>query len=263
MPQYFISHSTNDRAFVEEELIGMLKALNITPWYAPLDIKAGYFEKTIKTALAQSDALILVMSPGAIASEWVKDELSWAMEKIPDRIIPILYKKCKPADLHIRLPRLQHADFTKSGSAGLNKLLSMITSLKSDTGRITAINGEWRGTVHQYKYFDGKPVDFPIELKLYVTTNKDFSGSVAIKLPQVGKINFTVTGGFLHDRFVQFFYNSADPETIQFGSAILELDSDGKRKGLNGYWIGYGAKSKAIVNGELSVRKISKRTSGQ
>jgi hypothetical protein len=38
----------------------------------------------------------------------------------------------------------------------------------------------------------------------------------------------------------------------------LELHSDGKNKSLNGCFIGYGAASDDIVNGEVSVQKLLK-----
>jgi TIR domain len=115
MPKVFISHSTQDRPFVEDELLPLLTRHGIDVWYAPDDIRSSsVWERTILDGLKACDWFALVMSPRSAESEWVKDELQWAIEFRTDRIVPILLEPCVPYEFHIRLARIQHVDFTIS-----------------------------------------------------------------------------------------------------------------------------------------------------
>lgn len=258
MEKHFISYASDDAVYVEQELIPLLTALDAEVFYAPRRIQGGsYFEEQIEKALKSSSTLILVMSPKSARSPWVKAELNWALDNMNERIIPIMIEECKITDFGLRLPRVQVLHYYTDPKASAYKLISVLTALTP--GRINAVNGQWKGTVYQEKYYNGQPINYPVYFDLEVTTYKQFGGSVIIRLPKIGDIKMMVTGGFLHDRFVQFFYDSADKETVQFGSAVLELLSDGRSKTMVGRWIGYGAKSQAIVNGEIRVKKIKKR----
>ena len=91
MARLFISHATADRRFVERELLGLLRALGFDPWFAEADIQSTQqWERSILGALKSSKWFVLVMSPQSAASEWVKDEIAWAIDERPDNIIPIL-----------------------------------------------------------------------------------------------------------------------------------------------------------------------------
>ena len=64
MSRWFISHSTQDRPFVESELIGLFQALGQEVWYCREDIVSGEeWERSIKSGLQLSDWFVLVMSP--------------------------------------------------------------------------------------------------------------------------------------------------------------------------------------------------------
>src|SRR5262245_54988941 len=99
MARLFISHATADRKFVERELLGLLRALGFDPWFAESDIRTSeQWERMILGALRSSKWFVLVMSPKSAVSEWVKDELAWAIEEAPDYIVPILIEDCNPRD---------------------------------------------------------------------------------------------------------------------------------------------------------------------
>ncbi|PZN76466.1 MAG: hypothetical protein DM484_16660 [Candidatus Methylumidiphilus alinenensis] len=68
------------------------------------------------------------MSPRSTASEWVKDEISWAINNIPDRIIPVLIEDCQPIDFHIRIPRLQYIDFKYNIQKAREDLIKLLVS---------------------------------------------------------------------------------------------------------------------------------------
>jgi hypothetical protein len=112
MSKLFISHATSDRMFVDAELTDLLKALGFDVWFAEEAIHAAdYWEREIRTGLESSDWIVLVMSPTSAKSEWVKNEINWAIENRQGRLIPILIADCKPSDFHMSLPRIQYFDF--------------------------------------------------------------------------------------------------------------------------------------------------------
>lgn len=125
--QVFVSHSHNDRDFVERELIGFLQRHGFDTWYSKADIPSGaHWERTILKGLESSDSFIVVMSEQAAESEWVKDEVHWAIDYRPNRIFPILIDDCDPRDFHIRMARIEHVDFREdAGTARLALLESL------------------------------------------------------------------------------------------------------------------------------------------
>ena len=127
MARLFISHATADRKFVEDELLGLLRALGFDPWFAETDIQTSeQWERSILGALKSSKWFILVMSPRSAASEWVKDEIAWAIDEAPDCIVPIMIEDCNPRDFHIRLPRIQHLDFRQSQKKAHEQLIRLL-----------------------------------------------------------------------------------------------------------------------------------------
>ena len=108
----FVSHSTQDASFVENELIPHLRANGLDPWYSKDGIRtADHWERRILAALNRCQWFLIVLSPRAAESEWVKDELHWAVTNRARRIIPVLYEDCCLQDFHIRLSRIEYVDY--------------------------------------------------------------------------------------------------------------------------------------------------------
>jgi hypothetical protein len=127
MSKLFISHATADRKFVELELLNLLKSLGFEVWFAEDDISTTeHWERSILDGLIKSDWFVLVMSPHSAHSEWVKDEISWAIDNRQGRIIPLLIEKCDLREFHIRLPRIQHIDFWKDPRQAREKLIKYL-----------------------------------------------------------------------------------------------------------------------------------------
>src|SRR5208283_4187886 len=125
----FISHSTKDREWVETKVVKFLKASNIKTWYSTEQImSASQWEREILKGMEASDWFTLVVSPAAAESEWVKDELFWAMEYRPARIIPIIKEHCDLYRFHLRLPRIEHVDFTRSTDIAEKRLLNCLNA---------------------------------------------------------------------------------------------------------------------------------------
>jgi len=108
----FISHSTKNGKFADA-LVERLRDHYIATWYAPRHMPGGYFKSKIEAALAECDWFLLVLSPEALASEWVKMEVDTAMadDRYYNKVIPILAEACDWKSLHENLGRYQSFDY--------------------------------------------------------------------------------------------------------------------------------------------------------
>jgi hypothetical protein len=123
----FISHSSQDMECVENELISFLKKNGLEPWYSNDDIRtADHWERQILAALKRSEWFLIVLSPSAAVSEWVKDELHWAITHKNKRIIPVLIEKCDLHDFHIRLSRIEFVDYYADPEKARRRTLAAI-----------------------------------------------------------------------------------------------------------------------------------------
>jgi hypothetical protein len=122
----FVSHSTDDRKWVEKEIVSLLDQHGVRAWYAKESIKtASQWEREILRGLEACDWFLLVVSPRAAQSEWIKDELNWAIFNRPTRVVPVIMEHCNLWDFHIRLPRLQHIDFSDDTDRARRTLVAM------------------------------------------------------------------------------------------------------------------------------------------
>jgi hypothetical protein len=122
----FVSHATQDRRWVDREIIRLLRNHAIAPWYSADSIStASQWEREILRGMEACDWFLLVVSPRAATSEWVKDELNWAVYNRPTRIVPVIMEQCNLWAFHIRLPRIQHIDFSSNIEIGRGRLVSM------------------------------------------------------------------------------------------------------------------------------------------
>jgi len=127
----FVSHSTSDREFVEREVISHLERHGIRTWYSKVAIQtAAEWETSIRRGLESCDWFLIVLSPRSASSEWVKDELHWAIDKRPNRIIPVLIEDCEPRDFHIRMARIQHVDFRRPSPETREQLMHLFAPVE-------------------------------------------------------------------------------------------------------------------------------------
>lgn len=124
MAEVFVSHSSQDREFVEREIVAFLARHGIETWYAKEDIATAQdWERSIIRALNACDWFLVVLSQRSVASEWVRNELHWAIANRPGRVIPILIEECDPVSLHLALPTLQYVDFWRDPAQARRELL--------------------------------------------------------------------------------------------------------------------------------------------
>ncbi len=123
----FLSHSAHDRPFVVSELRPVLVSHGYEPWVCEHDIPvAAYWEDHILKALKACDRFVVVLTPHAIRSEWVRAETHWACEHMKGRVIPLLLRNCDPAEIHLRLMLVQNVDYRSGAQAGRERLLQAL-----------------------------------------------------------------------------------------------------------------------------------------
>jgi hypothetical protein len=87
----FISYSSKDEAFAQR-LHADLQDKGVRCWFAPHDMPIGAkIWDTIDEAIRLRDKVLLILSEGAIASDWVEDEVSKAFAEERQRKQVILF----------------------------------------------------------------------------------------------------------------------------------------------------------------------------
>ena len=123
----FLSHSSKNLAF-SSRLAKNLTNYNVNTFYSRKHIVgAQEWHDEIGEALKRCDWFLLVLSPQAVNSKWVKHELIYALQqnRYRGRIVPILYKSCDINKLSWTLSGFQHIDFRKGFDKGIQALLSL------------------------------------------------------------------------------------------------------------------------------------------
>jgi hypothetical protein len=133
MPSIFLSHTSIDNPFVEK-LAKDLKRFGVNAWFDKWDIKVGdSITWKIEEGIRENEFFGIVLSPEAIDSEWVKNELSAAWVKQTNGrkvvILPILYRDCSiPSFLADR----KYADFREDYQVGFEDLATVLGINKKD-----------------------------------------------------------------------------------------------------------------------------------
>jgi hypothetical protein len=126
-PKVFISHATKDREFVDREVIPLLKRHAVSVGYIPVDVGAGEsFSDKIREGIEGCDGLLVVMSPDASKSRWVKDEVHTAFTLESKQILPVMYKTCRPMDIDLRLGPLDYVDYRSDPDTARRQLLDRL-----------------------------------------------------------------------------------------------------------------------------------------
>jgi len=132
---YFFSYCRKDAAFVLS-LAAELRRAGANLWLDQLDIRGGQkWDEAVEGALRRCCGILVVLSPEAVASSNVMDEVSYALEE-GKLIVPLIHKPC---EIPFRLRRLQYVDFTADHDKAVVELLRAIdVTGDSPRGRVAA-----------------------------------------------------------------------------------------------------------------------------
>jgi len=127
MPGIFLSHSSNDRAFVTKLAIDLVNR-GFPVWFDSWELELGVgLTKSIYGSLDQSFLVLLLLSPDSVHSTWVERELTAALLKEEEMkrnfLIPVVVRDCEvPLQIRDRL----RANFTVGYLAALESLCATL-----------------------------------------------------------------------------------------------------------------------------------------
>src|SRR5690348_8661195 len=91
-PRIFVSHSHQDNTWCREFVQAMQRA-DCDVWFDEKGLSGGdVWIQTIQNELQARDIFVVVLSPEAVASQWVQREIQLALAT-NKRIVPVLYKR--------------------------------------------------------------------------------------------------------------------------------------------------------------------------
>ena len=106
----------------------MLRRHGLPVWYSRTNIRgARQWHDEIGAALNRCGWFVLVLSPSAVESIWVKRELLFSLEqeRFEGKIIPVLFQPCDYERLSWTLSAIQRIDFTQTFEQGCRDLLQV------------------------------------------------------------------------------------------------------------------------------------------
>lgn len=139
--QIFISYAREDSEFALK-LATDLRREGANLWLDTLDIKAGRrWDRAVQEALTACPCMLVILSPAAVSSDNVLDEVHYALEEGKE-IIPVLHKTC---EIPYRLRRLQRIDVQQ----GISHLLQVLRVARQRDSRRAQPNGPRSSRVAQ------------------------------------------------------------------------------------------------------------------
>jgi hypothetical protein len=90
----FISHAHSDNGWADR-LSSELKSAGIQVWEPSSVLPGADYSREVSKALGRADALVVLVSPAAMGSDYVRNEIRYALgqERFQDRLIPVLVKR--------------------------------------------------------------------------------------------------------------------------------------------------------------------------
>jgi len=124
--QVFICHDTEDAKFAHR-LADDLPRLGVQVWIAPESIGPGEsWVSAVERGLEESSHMVVVLTPAALESEWVKKETEVAIAQERKRRIRVIPLDVEPCQVPLLLSSYQMVSFHRDYEAGLSQLEKML-----------------------------------------------------------------------------------------------------------------------------------------
>jgi hypothetical protein len=263
----FISYSRTDTA-VANQIASLLNKLGIKYFLDVKDINwGGSINATVRAALLECHAVLVVLSPGSLKSQWVPYEIGHA-SALRKTILPYLTHTSLELPLFLQdrhyLTTLEgirdyfeSLDLESEVTVARGPLQSVIDGVSKTQCKV--LTGEWLGNAHQMVGHHGKPLDFPFRVALSTRDDIIYGSLVFTFLVdgEVQRFDFDVRGGMVDDRFIWLNYYPAPggQSSVSFGTIIGELQDNDTT--LIGVYSGYGAFTKSLVTGYAQAEKAT------
>lgn len=122
MSHIYISYSRRDRA-IAEQIAATLQDAQYQTWVDFRDIQSGeLWRERIMEAIAAADAYLVLISPASTESQWLQNELTFALSR-NKIIIPVMVER---APLPPELARFQYIDATENREAALQLIIQAL-----------------------------------------------------------------------------------------------------------------------------------------
>lgn len=229
----FFSHSSREKPLVREVISYLPK--KIETWIDEKDLPLGAdIKNTIKSTIrTEADLVILFISKDSVESQWVKDELDWALEREKNLgyrfIFPIILDK----DAWNRLPEdFQNRKYYELSSFEIQDIKNLSDKLKDelfnwllDKGKINIYKNDLELSIRPYNIISTDELSLPTNKKSFASVEFTINNSIQKEknkltsgLPglTVDIVNTTSINIELED--VSLYYNKR--ENIFFKDAI-------------------------------------------
>jgi acyl carrier protein len=124
--QVFISHDTEDASFAHR-LARDLQGAGAQVWIAPDSILPGEsWVDAIERGLSHSSDMLIVLTPAAIDSQWVKKETEIGIMRERRGQMQIVPLAVEPCDVPLLLSSYQMVSFSRGYDLGLRQLVGML-----------------------------------------------------------------------------------------------------------------------------------------
>jgi hypothetical protein len=141
MTRVFVSHASADSDFAEK-FSSDLRAFGVDVWLDSSHMGPGDFVTRINTAL-QRDVLILILTPAALQSPWVQQEMNAAIaranQKLMSAPIVVLAAPCSPEQIPALWTVYHRYDATRDRMQALASIVRQLDILPSGSGESAAL----------------------------------------------------------------------------------------------------------------------------
>ena len=124
--ELFLSHASEDRPLADA-LAATLRAHGVRVWYSTTNLQgAQQWHDEIGRALRRCDWFVVLLTPAAVRSLWVKRELLFALgaRSYENRIAPLVARSCRWERLSWTLGNIQFENLSPYES-GCRRLLAL------------------------------------------------------------------------------------------------------------------------------------------
>lgn len=126
LPPVFVSYSRKDMAFARP-LVEALRLQGAQVWFDQNDIYGGEnWRQSIETGIRGCGALVFILSPHSLASEYCRKEVDFA-QNLNKRIVPVCAAAFDLASVWFEISALHYIDFVMKGfTSGFGELLAAL-----------------------------------------------------------------------------------------------------------------------------------------